>query len=197
MDVPAVTDLELVRQAQAGDMRAADTLVRRYEHYVYTFARGLFLPGAERADLNQEALIGIAKGIRDYRADAGSTFKSFLVLCVRRQLITAVHTATRGYQGPLNEAVREAANDDGDVVPIVDMIPNPDTDPAHVVAERAYVRDVLTAVRDDLSPLEREALLGVACGYSYAEIEGVGAAASVKSIDNAMSRGRAKLRRAA
>jgi len=89
------TDLELVAAAQGGDADAFDLLVERYRRFVRSRSRGYFLVGGDRDDLEQEALIGFYKSVRDFRPELQASFRSFAELCINRQLITAIKTATR------------------------------------------------------------------------------------------------------
>src|SRR5687767_15553257 len=98
-------DLQLVLRARNGDTRSMDTLIRRYTGFVRLKASSYFLAGGDSEDLIQEGLIGLYKAVRDFRHDKETSFRSFAELCVTRQIITAIKTATRFKHSPLNTYV--------------------------------------------------------------------------------------------
>src|SRR6478736_1588370 len=98
-------DLQLVMRARNGDDRARDQLIQRYTGFVRMKASSYFIAGGEGEDLIQEGLIGLCKAVRDFRADKETSFRSFAELCVTRQIITAIKTATRFKHAPLNTYV--------------------------------------------------------------------------------------------
>ena len=99
------TDAELAAQYQAGDERALDLLIDRYRRFARSKSRGYFLVGADADDVEQEALIGLYKSVRDFRPDSGASFRAFAELCITRQIITAIKAATRQKHQPLNRSV--------------------------------------------------------------------------------------------
>src|SRR5437868_12813255 len=110
-------DLQLVMRARNGDDKAHDALIRRYTGFVRLKASSYFLAGGDAEDLIQEGLIGLYKAVRDFRADKETSFRSFAELCVTRQIITAIKTATRFKHTPLNQYVsfsHTPAGQDGD-----------------------------------------------------------------------------------
>jgi RNA polymerase sporulation-specific sigma factor len=110
----SATDLELVAAAQAGDSVAFDRLVDRYRRFVRSRSRGYFIVGGDREDLEQEALIGFYKSVRDFKPELQASFRAFAELCINRQLITAIKTATRKKHQPLNQSVSFSAPRPGD-----------------------------------------------------------------------------------
>ncbi|MCU1357354.1 MAG: sigH, partial [Acidimicrobiales bacterium] len=110
----SATDLELVAAAQAGDPVAFDRLVDRYRRFVRSRSRGYFIVGGDREDLEQEALIGFYKSVRDFKPELQASFRAFAELCINRQLITAIKTATRKKHQPLNQSVSFSAPRPGD-----------------------------------------------------------------------------------
>ena len=172
----------------------------------YAIARDYFLPGADVDDVRQEAMIGVWKALRDYRPDAGTTLRSFVAICVRRQCISAVKTATRAKHEVLNRAVyadRPVAGEEDELTQL-DMLVAPGADPARIVEDREQLAELLDVVAHDLSPLERRALIGLANGLSYEELRedaselrsrsgGPSTSVAPKSIDNALQRARRKL----
>ena len=79
--------------------------MRRYYGFVRLKASSYFLAGGDADDLIQEGLVGLYKAVRDYRTDRESSFRNFAELCITRQIITAVKTATRNKHTPLNQYV--------------------------------------------------------------------------------------------
>lgn len=144
-------------------------------------------PGWEYADLMQEARIGVYRGLVDYRPDTGASLRTFIALCVRRQVITALKTATRGKHTPLNDARTFIRNGDGDEVLLVDLLPV-DGDEDYV----GMIRAIFTAC-EGLSPLERRVFELLVAGHSYGEA-GVELRVTYKTIDNAWQRAVHKLR---
>ena len=126
-----LADLQLVVRARNGDSGAMDALIRRYTGFVRLKASSYFLAGGESDDLNQEGLIGLYKAVRDFRADKETSFRSFAELCITRQIITAIKTATRFKHAPLNTYVSfsqtPAGQDDGDCT-LGDALPGPGVD---------------------------------------------------------------------
>src|SRR5881397_826581 len=127
---PLDGDDELVRAARDGDDRALCELLEKYRGFARSKARSYFLVGADREDIVQEGMIGLYKAIRDYNPDMQTSFRAFAELCITRQIITAIKTATRQKHGPLNNYVsfsRPVGSDgygdgDGDRV-LGDVIP--------------------------------------------------------------------------
>src|SRR6187455_795585 len=125
-------DLQLVLRARNGDDRARDLLIQRYLGFVRMKASSYFLAGGEAEDLIQEGLIGLCKAVRDFRPDKETSFRSFAELCVTRQIITAIKTATRFKHAPLNTYVSfshtpAGQESDGDCT-LGDALPGPSVD---------------------------------------------------------------------
>src|SRR6058998_3293618 len=122
-------DLQLVLRARNGDEVALDTLIRRYTGFVRLKASSYFLAGGDSEDLIQEGLIGLYKAVRDFRSDKETSFRSFAELCVTRQIITAIKTATRFKHHALNNYVsfsQTPAGQDGDnECTLGDALPGP------------------------------------------------------------------------
>ncbi len=188
-------DHYLVALAKEGRTDAYDTIVRRYRGFVRLKASSYFLLGGESDDLIQEGLLGLYKAIRDYRSDRESSFRSFAELCITRQIITAVKTATRNKHTPLNQYVSfsqtPAAAGDSDTT-LDEILPGPSvSDPVNqLCAEEEWgaVSDCLAR----LSYLERVSIEGIAGNQSYkdlAERYGV----FEKAINNAAQRARRKV----
>ena len=105
MDYYEMLDEEIVELALNGDSYALEYLLNKYKNFVRAKARSYFLIGADREDIVQEGMIGLYKAIRDYRPNKLSSFKAFAELCVTRQIITAIKTATRQKHIPLNSYI--------------------------------------------------------------------------------------------
>ncbi|HEX2577923.1 MAG TPA: RNA polymerase sporulation sigma factor SigH [Aquihabitans sp.] len=190
------TDLELVDAAQAGDAEAFDVLVERYRRFVRSRSRGYFLIGGDRDDLEQEALIGFYKSVRDFRPELQASFRSFAELCINRQLITAIKTATRKKHVPLNQSISFSAprGDDGDDRSDDDVLLaiDPQSDPLEQLVAREDVAATHAVLAANLSELEVEVLTRYVAGASYDTIaEEVGR--HVKAVDNALQRVKRKL----
>jgi RNA polymerase sporulation-specific sigma factor len=191
-----VGELDLILAAQAGDERASAALVAKYRSFVRCKARSYFLAGADRDDVVQEGMIGLYKAIRDYRADRQSSFRSFAELCVTRQLITAIKTASRQKHGPLNTYVslqRSATTEEeGDRV-LSDILAARDVcDPAEIVISAWEATSIKEGFTEALSGFESDVLLLYMEGKSYNEIaDRLGR--HPKAVDNALQRVKRKV----
>ena len=189
-------DLQLVMKARNGSQDALDTLMRRYTGFVRLKASSYFLAGGESDDLIQEGLIGLYKAVRDFRADKETSFRSFAELCVTRQIITAIKTATRFKHAPLNTYVSfsqtPAGQDDGECT-LGDALPGPGVvDPAVCVISTQELQSLVFCLGTGLSPLESDALRHYLEGNSYEEMaEELGC--DTKTIDNALQRVKRKV----
>ncbi|MFN2640517.1 MAG: RNA polymerase sporulation sigma factor SigH [Actinomycetota bacterium] len=187
------TDDELVLRARGGDEAALEHLLIRYKNFARVKARSYFLVGADKEDIVQEGMIGLYKAIRDFKDDKLSSFRAFAELCITRQIITAIKTATRQKHIPLNSYVslnRPLSQDDGgepDRVLVDVLATHTSADPVELVISSEEVRQMQTSFGEILSDLEAHVLSLYIEGKSYQEI-----AASlkrhVKSIDNALQR---------
>lgn len=192
-----LTDDELADLAQCGDSLAQETLIERYRRFARAKARGYFLVGGDADDIEQEALIGLYKAVRDYQSDRLASFRGFAELCITRQIITAIKTATRFKHRPLNQYVSISGSPTGDDEQhergVEDLLSDHNaSDPAeHVLASErmATMRDAMASV---LSGLEVDVLNLYVAGRSYQEI-GDQLGRHVKSIDNALQRVKRKL----
>jgi RNA polymerase sporulation-specific sigma factor len=196
LDDEVRTDDELVLAARAGDDVALAELLTKYRNFARVKARSYFLVGADREDIVQEGMIGLYKAIRDFNTEMQTSFRAFAELCVTRQIITAIKTATRQKHTPLNSYVsfnRPVVSDEdgdrtlGDVIPTVAI-----TDPADLVISSERIRALQRHFDEVLSDLECEVLRLYVEGKSYQEIaESLNR--HVKSIDNALQRIKRKL----
>ncbi|MGH3022715.1 MAG: RNA polymerase sporulation sigma factor SigH [Gaiellaceae bacterium] len=189
-------DLQLVLRARNDDGTAMDALIRRYTGFVRLKASSYFLAGGESDDLIQEGLIGLYKAVRDFRADKETSFRSFAELCITRQIITAIKTATRYKHSPLNTYVSfsqtPAGQDDGDCT-LGDALPGPGVDdPAVCVISTQELQSLVFCLGTGLSSLEADALRLYLEGNSYEEMaEELGC--DTKTIDNALQRVKRKV----
>jgi RNA polymerase sporulation-specific sigma factor len=189
-------DLQLVLRARNDDGAALDALIRRYTGFVRLKASSYFLAGGESDDLIQEGLIGLYKAVRDFRPDKETSFRSFAELCITRQIITAIKTATRYKHAPLNTYVSfsqtPAGQDDGECT-LGDALPGPGVhDPAVCVISTEELQSLVFCLGTGLSPLEADALKLYLEGNSYDEMaEQLGC--DTKTIDNALQRVKRKV----
>jgi RNA polymerase sporulation-specific sigma factor len=190
-------DLQLVVKARNGDGQALDQLIRRYTGFVRLKASSYFLAGGDSEDLIQEGLVGLYKAVRDFRADKETSFRSFAELCVTRQIITAIKTATRFKHAPLNTYVSFSHTPagqelDGDCT-LGDALPGPSVDdPSVCVISTEELQSLVFALGSGLSKLEADALKLYLEGESYEEMaERLGC--DTKTIDNALQRVKRKV----
>src|SRR3954454_1509291 len=190
-------DLQLVLRARNGDQLALDGLIRRYTGFVRLKASSYFLAGGESDDLVQEGLIGLYKAVRDFRPDKETSFRSFAELCVTRQIITAIKTATRFKHQPLNAYVSfshtPAGQDSDSECTLGDALPGPGVDePSVCVISTEELQSLVFTLGSGLSQLERDALRLSLEGCSYEEMaERLGC--DTKTIDNALQRVKRKI----
>jgi RNA polymerase sporulation-specific sigma factor len=190
-------DLQLVLKARNGDTQALDALMRRYTGFVRLKASSYFLAGGDSDDLLQEGLIGLYKAVRDFRADKETSFRSFAELCVTRQIITAIKTATRFKHSPLNTYVsfsHTPAGQDGDnECTLGDALPGPGVDdPSVCVISTEELQSLVFCLGTGLSPLESQALKLYLEGNSYEEMAVI-LECDTKTIDNALQRVKRKV----
>src|SRR6266403_40348 len=190
-------DIQLVVKARNGDSVALDALIRRYTSFVRLKASSYFLVGGDSDDLIQEGLIGLYKAVRDFRHDKETSFRSFAELCVTRQIITAIKTATRFRHSPLNTYVSfsntPAGQDSDSDVTLGDALPGPSVDdPSICVISTEELQSLVFSLGTGLSKLEADALKLYLEGSSYEEMaEELGC--DTKTIDNALQRVKRKV----
>jgi RNA polymerase sporulation-specific sigma factor len=190
-------DEEVVEFAREGDNEALEFLINKYKNFVRAKARSYFLVGADREDIIQEGMIGLYKAIRDFRTDKLSSFRAFAELCITRQIITAIKTATRQKHIPLNSYVslnKPVYEEDSDRT-LLDIISSSKVaDPEEMIISREEYYDIEEKMGEILSSLEWKVLMSYLEGKSYQEIaEDLNR--HVKSIDNALQRVKRKLER--
>lgn len=196
----SLTDLPddvLAARFQGGDPRALDALLARYRRFARSKSRGYFLVGGDADDIEQEALIGLYKAVRDFRPEHQVSFRAFAELCITRQVITAIKTATRQKHQPLNQYVSISAvrgSDEPGERSVEELLPSTvhGSDPADNVVSNDRFEAMRSSMNDILSRLEVEVLELYVGGCTYHEIsEHLGR--HVKSIDNALQRIKRKL----
>ena len=190
-------DLQLVMRARNGDGTALDSLLRRYTGFVRLKASSYFLAGGESEDLIQEGMIGLYKAVRDYRSDKETSFRSFAELCVTRQIITAIKTATRFKHSPLNTYVsfsHTPAGQDGEGdCTLGDALPGSRVDdPCIRVISTQELQSLMFTLGTGLSPLESDALRLYLEGLSYEDMAAE-LGCDTKTIDNALQRVKRKI----
>lgn len=195
LDISELSDIELVTEARSGNNEAFEILISRYKPSITAKAKTYFLRGADREDIIQEGLIGLVKAIRDFKSDRTCGFRAFAELCITRQIITAIKTATRQKHIPLNSYVSLYNNEssgEGERM-LIDLIEgdsslNPEE---YMIINESYkgIDDKLLKI---LSKFERSVLEHYIAGKSYVEIAAV-VGRPVKSIDNALQRIKHKL----
>src|SRR3954471_11848398 len=190
-------DLQLVLKARNGDSGAMDVLIRRYTGFVRLKASSYFLAGGDNDDLLQEGLIGLYKAVRDFRPDKETSFRSFAELCVTRQIITAIKTATRYKHVPLNSYVSfshtPAGQDSDSECTLGDALPGSHVnDPSVCVISTEELQSLVGCLGSTLSPLESDALRLYLEGSSYEQMAAE-LGVDTKTIDNALQRVKRKI----
>jgi RNA polymerase sporulation-specific sigma factor len=186
----------LIALAKQGSTAAYDAIVRRYYGFVRLKASSYFLAGGDGEDLVQEGLVGLYKAVRDYRTDRESSFRNFAELCITRQIITAVKTASRNKHVPLNRYVSFSATPAGasESEPTLDeVLPGPSAhDPVNQAISSEELRALIACLSTVLSELESRVLGLYLDGHSYQEI-GVKLGCEAKTVDNALQRVKRKV----
>ena len=193
---PELEDTYLVALAKRGSADAYDRIVRRYRGFVRLKASAYFLLGGDADDLNQEGLLGLFKAVRDYRSDRESSFRNFAELCITRQIITAVKTASRHKHAPLNQYVSfgqsPAGQSDSDAT-LEDVLPGaPINDPANQLIASEELDSLVACLSSVLSELESRVLSLYLDGHSYEAIS-ERLECDTKTVDNALQRVKRKV----
>jgi RNA polymerase sigma-H factor len=193
---PEVEDAYLVAMAKEGRSDAYDQIIRRYRGFVRLKASSYFLVGGDADDLVQEGLLGLFKAVRDFRTDRESSFRNFAELCITRQIITAVKTATRHKHTALNQYVSfsqsPAATGESDTT-LDDILPGPSSnDPANQVIATEELNSLVDCLTSVLSELESRVLSLYLDGHSYEAIAEQ-LECDTKTVDNALQRVKRKV----
>ena len=188
-------DEEVVLEAKNGNVRAQEYLISKYENFVKAKSKSYFLIGADKEDIYQEGMIGLYKAIRDFKPDKLTSFKAFAELCVTRQIITAIKTATRQKHIPLNTYVslnKPIYEEESDRTLLDVLAGFRITDPEELVISQEQMEHIEEEISKVLSDLELEVLTSYLDGKSYQEIA-CDLDRHAKSIDNALQRVKRKL----
>lgn len=188
-------DEDIALEAKQGDVEAQEYLINKYKNFVKAKAKSYFLIGADKEDIYQEGMIGLYKAIRDFKPDKLASFKAFAELCVTRQIITAIKTATRQKHIPLNTYVslNKPIYDEESDRTLLDILSTVKIcDPEELVISREEVLKIESDIQEVLSELELEVLNSYLQGKSYQEIA-CDLDRHSKSIDNALQRVKRKL----
>jgi len=190
-----MTDEQIVDLARDGNIYALEFLINKYKNFVRSKARTYFLLGGDKEDLIQEGMIGMYKAIRDFRIDKLSSFRAFAELCITRQIITAIKTATRQKHIPLNSYVslnKPIYDEDSDRTLLDVICGSKITDPEELIISQEEFDCIEEKMGQILSSLEWKVLMFYLEGKSYQEIA-YDLNRHVKSIDNALQRVKRKL----
>lgn len=188
-------DEDIVKLAVDQDKMALDYILDKYKSLVKTKARPYFIIGADKEDIIQEGMIGLYKAIRDYKADREASFKVFAELCITRQIITAIKTATRQKHMPLNSYIslnKQVFEEDSDKTYLDNIVETKVTNPEELLISqenRSFIEENISKV---LTPLECTVLELYLEGKNYSEIAAI-VIKPEKSIDNALQRVKRKL----
>ena len=185
----------LITAAKSGDEFAMEAILNKYRNFVRHKARGYFLVGADHDDIIQEGMIGLYKAVRDFSFEKLSTFRSFADICITRQMITAVKSATRRKHTPLNSSIsldKPLFSGEDDHRTVMDTVAAPERDPGDSLAAEQAAQAIRRRIYGDLSGLEREVLDCYLLGRSYEEMSAY-LGRHVKSIDNALQRVKRKI----
>lgn len=191
------SDEQLISNIHQGNADALDFLITKYQSFVRLKARSYFMMGGDREDIIQEGMIGLYKAIRDFREDRLSSFKAFAELCITRQIITAIKTATRQKHIPLNTSVSldKPVYDEESDRTLLDMLTGPSLDdPEDLMIHKEDFNQMEDEMNKVLSGLEKQVLALYLEGQSYQEISDE-LNRQVKSVDNALQRIKRKLER--
>lgn len=190
-----LTDDDLVIRSREGDSDALDFLIKKYKAVVRKKAYSYFLIGADKEDLMQEGMIGLYKGIRDFDESKQVSFRIFAELCITRQIITAIKTATRQKHIPLNSSISldKPIGDDEQANTLLDLISTGmNEDPQEMLISQESVSFIESRIEEVLSPLEKQVLSLYLSEFTYQEMS-LALKKDMKSIDNALQRIKRKL----
>ncbi len=193
-NLETMEETEILSLAKIGDTQAVEFLLNKYKNFVKAKSRTYFLIGAEKSDIIQEGMIGLYKAIKDYNPESGSSFRSFADLCITRQIITAVKTATRLKHLPLNSYVslNKNVDEENENTMIESLLEIQHPDPEEIMINKERLNHLEKQLNDSLSKYEIEVLKGYIKGKSYLEIS-KDLKKTEKSIDNALQRIKKKL----
>ncbi len=193
-DMSTLDEAQVLALAKEGETAAVEFMLNKYKNFVKSKARTYFLIGAEKSDIIQEGMIGLYKAIKDYNPQSGASFRSFADLCITRQIITAIKTATRQKHMPLNSyiSLNKNTDDESDNTMIDSISENRHLDPEEIMINKERMSFIESKLNSSLSTYETNVLRGYIAGKNYAEIS-MELGKSEKSIDNALQRIKKKI----
>ena len=194
-DLNKLSDEELIELSRNGDGSVTEFILEKYRNFVRAKSRTYFLIGADREDIIQEGMIGLYKAIRDYKTDSASSFRSFADLCITRQIITAIKTATRQKHIPLNSYIslnRPAYEEEGENTLLETIVEKHRFDPEEIMINKERFRILEEKLVATLSKYESMVLKRYISGHTYTDIAAE-LGKSEKSIDNALQRIKKKI----
>ena len=189
-----MTDEELIKKIQSGDLSAQNYLLEKYSDLVNIKANKFFLIGADDDDMFQEGMIGLYKAIKSFDLEKQNSFKTFANLCIERQLITAIKTSNRQKHIPLNSSfsLNLSAYDENDDTSVLEVLDTKTVeDPLDTITKKEYYEFIETRIDKSLSSFEKQVLNRYVQGESYVDIANK-LDTPVKSVDNAIQRIRKK-----
>lgn len=197
------SDEELIVQLRDGDHAITDYIMEKYKNLVRSKAQSMYILGADREDLIQEGMIGLFKAIRDYDTGRDASFFTFADLCVLRQMYTAIRTAGRLKNAPLNSYVsiyedysQRNGRESGEEVKLINSLISPsEQNPEELLIDRENVEQIEQMIQRELSAFEKQVLDLYLTGMSYGQIAKV-LGRDDKSTDNALQRIKTKIRKA-
>ena len=200
-DLDALDDNQLVALAKSGDLDAEEHLIRKYKELVRRKSQFYFIIGADGDDVVQEGMIGLFKAIHSFDPEGGASFKSFADMCVTRQILTAIKTASRRKHEPLNESVSlndpmavgdvDAENKSG--VTLQEIIRGSrEMEPEQELMMKALLEQISSNENDVFSGFELQVWERYSRGMNYREIAEE-LDKSPKAVDNAIQRTKKKI----
>ena len=188
-------EYNIVLKASNGDKIALEYIITKYKNFVKAKAKSYFLVGADKDDIIQEGMIGLYKAVRDFDGSKTNSFKCFAEICITRQIITAIKTATRQKHIPLNTYVslNKPVSEDDSERTLLDIIATSIvTDPEELIISKEELKHIESKMNELLSDLELQVVEYYLNGKSYQYIADK-LKRDVKSIDNALQRVKRKL----
>ncbi|HCC06544.1 MAG TPA: RNA polymerase sporulation sigma factor SigH [Clostridiales bacterium] len=198
MDYKRVTDEQILEWIYNEEKYAMDELIDRYKDFVKKKARVYFLVGADSDDIIQEGMIGLYKAIRDYKTEKQSSFKTFASMCIDRQMITAVKSATRNKHKFLNNYIslnKLESDEDTEDISLIDILVKEGSNPEKLLLVKENIKNIQEKIKDNLSEFEKKILNMYLKGAKYIEIA-TELNVTVKSVDNCVQRIKTKLSKA-